>query len=182
MEEKGGGLPFNEDQLPNQSIRARQVNVSDGIENERMRPPTAQPDTYDSKDDELKCQFCGYSDPQFTQDLLDEHYLYDCPMLIICGLCDQVVEISMLNDHLTSECDCKNQPRPKKCPRCQEAIQANKYDEHVKRNTCRQALSPDKGNRCPLCHSDIPPGIEGWKEHLLKGTGCQYNDRTNRII
>lgn len=142
-----------------------------------MRPPTAQPDHYDSKDDELKCQFCDYSDPQFTEELLDEHYLYDCPMLIVCALCDQVVEICRLNEHLTTECTVKD--RPKLCPRCKEAIQLNKFDEHVKRGTCRPALPLAEANRCPLCHADIDPGDEGWKKHLRDGTGCPYNDRTN---
>ncbi len=31
-------------------------------------------------------------------------------------------------------------------------------------------------NRCPLCHLDINPGVNGWKEHLVD-EGCENNPR-----
>ena len=36
-------------------------------------------------------------------------------------------------------------------------------------------------NRCPLCHNDIRPGVDGWKEHLLQ-QGCPQNERTHPSI
>lgn len=49
----------------------------------------------------------------------------------------------------------------------------------MKRNGCPVAKSLSEANRCPLCHTDIPPGMEGWKRHYLTGKGCPYNDRSN---
>lgn len=40
---------------------------------------------------------------------LDLHYWMACPMLVSCKLCEQVVEIPTLNDHLTNECEASNQ-------------------------------------------------------------------------
>ena len=34
-----------------------------------------------------------------------------------------------------------------------------------------------KGNRCPLCHSNLGSGEEVWKDHLMSPNGCQKNSR-----
>ena len=122
------------------------------------------------------CQFCLMYDETFTDPVLDMHWWQDCPMLTRCASCEQVIEISCLNDHLLHECDKSYQH--KECPRCHEAIKASVFDKHVKRNKCLPARSLDIANRCPLCHQDIPPGEDGWRTHLLKGRGCPKNLRT----
>merc|ERR1712232_127164 len=126
-------------------------------------------------DEPFTCQFCGRHDPSFTDMKLDVHYWRECPMLCGCPRCEQIIEVSTLNDHLLNECTKKD--NHKMCPRCGEAIAARYYELHVKRNNCLECKSKDEANRCPLCHKVIPPGENGWKQHLLTGKGCPKNKR-----
>jgi len=121
------------------------------------------------------CQFCGLYDPQFTDDTLDYHFWQDCPMLCSCKHCGQVIEIPCLSEHMLLECEHKE--RFRQCPRCDEAIEVEQFQAHVAAANCIVAKPPEKYNRCPLCHTDIPPGDEGWQEHLLFPPGCPANAR-----
>jgi len=55
------------------------------------------------------CQFCGLEDPALSEEKLDLHYWQECPMLTSCKLCEQVIEIATLNEHLLSECEVAGQ-------------------------------------------------------------------------
>jgi hypothetical protein len=79
------------------------------------------------------CQFCGQEDSTWTEEKLDLHFWQDCPMLTSCKHCEQVIEITTLNDHLLKECETAN---VQACTRCAEPVPAQSYAEHVKRATC----------------------------------------------
>ena len=121
------------------------------------------------------CQFCGLEDPQLTEERLDLHYWQSCPMLSSCKQCEQVIEIPTLNEHLMHECEIKG--THEECPRCREPVPLKIYDDHVAKAACNPAVPESQANRCPLCHQDIPPGVEGWKQHLLVDK-CPKNERT----
>lgn len=131
------------------------------------------------EEEPFTCQFCGRHDPEFTDDALDIHYWKECPMLTSCLQCEQVIEVAMLNEHLLNECEMKH--NHKKCPRCGEAIAAQYFNQHVKRASCRPAKPASKANRCPLCHDDVKPGEDGWREHILTQPGCTKNPRTEHL-
>ena len=123
------------------------------------------------------CKFCGKKDPVFaSEDNLDIHYWKDCPMLVACPDCSQVVEILNLNEHMLKECELAEVQR--QCPRCKEAVHIDEYEQHVEEQACLPAKPPSVANRCPLCHDDVDPGTEGWKQHILV-EGCPNNDRSN---
>ena len=54
------------------------------------------------------CQFCGGCGPDATEAKLDLHYWQDCPFLMACTRCTQIVEIPTLPEHLLAECEHKN--------------------------------------------------------------------------
>lgn len=118
------------------------------------------------------CAFCGRYDESWGEKQLDMHYWQECPMLISCPKCQQVVEISSLNDHLLGECseagDCQ------RCTICGEAIAIQYFDSHMERASCKPTI---KGaQRCPLCHTDVVGGEAGWRRHIME-EGCPANDR-----
>jgi centrosomal protein CEP104 len=118
------------------------------------------------------CQFCGVEDATFTEEKLDLHYWQDCRMLTNCKQCEQVIEIPTLNEHLLEECEVAGKHAA--CPRCKEAVPADQLAEHKAKAACLPF--DDKMNRCPLCHTDIPPDEDGWKQHLLD-KACPQNPR-----
>ena len=123
------------------------------------------------------CGFCGKTDALFAnQDNLDIHYWKDCPMLVSCPQCSQIVEILHLNSHLLKECEFHE--LVKQCPRCKEAIHIDEYEQHNEEQACLAAKPPSKANRCPLCHDDVDPVQTGWLKHILT-EGCPNNDRSN---
>lgn len=121
------------------------------------------------------CQFCEFQDPTYDEIKMDLHYWRECPMLISCAHCEQVVEIASYTQHCLHECD--NKAQYKECPTCHEAFMDADYKTHTAKK-CKPAPKPEEGNRCPLCHNDIPPWEEGWKLHLLDQK-CPANQRTN---
>jgi len=58
--------------------------------------------------DFTSCMFCGVKDPAWNENDLDVHYWKDCPLLISCPSCAQIVEIAGLPEHLLDECDSKD--------------------------------------------------------------------------
>ena len=58
--------------------------------------------------DFTSCMFCGVRDKNWTENDLDIHYWKDCPLLISCPSCAQIVEIAGLPEHLLDECDAKD--------------------------------------------------------------------------
>jgi len=123
------------------------------------------------------CQYCGLFDPNFTSEKIEIHQFRECPMLIPCFKCNQIIEISQLNHHYVNECKFKKDF--KVCPRCKEPVLLKDFDAHVKDKSCNQFQSSNVCNRCPLCHTDIvPAGKVGWEVHLIQQT-CPNNPRTN---
>lgn len=105
------------------------------------------------------------------------HYANDCPMLIKCDFCKNVIEIKEYNYHLKAEC--ANKSLFKECGRCKEPINTKIYDRHVSEKFCLPFKNINNANRCPLCHLDYSPsGDIGWEMHLLS-EGCPNNPRTN---
>ena len=128
-------------------------------------------------DTEHLCQFCGLYDPNFTSDQIDQHQFKECPMLIPCFKCQQIIDIPSLNHHFLNECQQKKQF--KQCPRCKEAVLIKDYEAHIADKSCNAFKSSNVCNRCPLCHNDITPaGKVGWEIHLLDKM-CPNNPRTN---
>lgn len=62
--------------------------------------------------DFTSCMFCGVHDKAWTENDLDVHYWKDCPLLISCPSCAQIVEIAGLPEHLLDECDEKDSYTP----------------------------------------------------------------------
>lgn len=101
--------------------------------------------------DDRTCQFCGRQDPTFTPETVDVHYWRECPMLIQCEFCQQVIEISTLLEHLLEECD-------------SGALAEERAHD----------LVPDA---CPLCRTAVGASTDqDWREHLL-AAGCPKNPR-----
>jgi len=57
--------------------------------------------------DNLVCQFCGLTDAFVNAAALDMHYWKDCPMLIQCAHCQQVVELMSMAEHRELECEAR---------------------------------------------------------------------------
>eukprot|EP01065_Artemidia_motanka_P027716 TRINITY_DN3290_c0_g2_i1.p1 TRINITY_DN3290_c0_g2~~TRINITY_DN3290_c0_g2_i1.p1 ORF type:complete len:981 (+),score=385.15 TRINITY_DN3290_c0_g2_i1:304-3246(+) len=124
-----------------------------------------------TEDDETVCRFCGLRDPRFTEQVLDAHYLHSCPALSQCPYCEQVIEIMMLTEHWTDECEKRVMQQ---CPRCREAVHADSYEEHVAAGSC---IPHDEAVAvCVLCQARLPATEEGWEQHLLHD-GCPRNPR-----
>jgi centrosomal protein CEP104 len=62
----------------------------------------------EEKQDFTGCMFCGFSNRKWTENDLDLHYWKDCPLLIACPSCAQIVEIAGLPEHLLDECEAKD--------------------------------------------------------------------------
>lgn len=63
-------------------------------------------------DDFTTCMFCGAGDKKWNENDLDVHYWKDCPLLISCPSCAQIVEIAGLPEHLLDECESKSSYAP----------------------------------------------------------------------
>ncbi|XP_050411830.1 centrosomal protein of 104 kDa isoform X3 [Patella vulgata] len=135
------------------------------------KPPT--PDDDNKFDIDNVCIFCDERNPTFTEEGLDVHYWKNCPLLKRCYYCRQVVEIASYTDHLLEDCEKKD--TFKKCPRCSEAVSKSDYDSHIAEKSC----TPAKANstHCPLCHINVSPGDDSWKNHLMSKDGCKENPR-----
>ncbi len=58
--------------------------------------------------DFTSCMFCGVHNAGWSEADLDVHYWKDCPLLISCPSCAQIVEIAGLPEHQLDECDAKD--------------------------------------------------------------------------
>ncbi|GLH11379.1 Blast:Centrosomal protein of 104 kDa, partial [Gryllus bimaculatus] len=132
---------------------------------------------HDAGDDKM-CIFCLARSETFTEEGLNVHYWRSCPMLLRCAHCKQVVEIALFSQHLLEECDMKH--LYKKCERCTEAVLADFFDEHVSSVDCTAAEATSVANHCPLCHTNIPPWEDGWRQHLV-GLPCPNHPRKKHI-
>lgn len=118
------------------------------------------------------CMFCGKSDRKWNEDALDLHYWKDCPLLIPCQACAQVVEIAGLPEHLVEECDAKNEYLI--CDVTGLAIKKSEYLEWKDSPECQPA--PADHMYCPLCQEPVADSDEDWKAHLV--STCTKNKRS----
>ena len=52
------------------------------------------------------CQFCQLQDPRLAEgENMDLHFYHECPMLVACHECSQIIEIASITEHLLTECD-----------------------------------------------------------------------------
>merc|ERR1712129_595362 len=127
-------------------------------------------DEGDDDEQEDVCNFCGLRDQSFleNEENLDLHYWQSCPMLTSCKLCEQVIEIATLHEHILNECESGIQHQM--CRECNVPYPVNSNEPHTK--------CPSPGIKCPLClcviSADTP---EAWKKHLLSYPGCKANPR-----
>lgn len=167
-----GDYVYDENNVNNENENDEMINNSQMLSKEQQNEYNMNND-----DTEHTCQFCGLFNPNFTSEQIDLHQYKECPMLLPCFKCKQIVEISSLNHHFLNECAQKKQF--KQCPRCKEAVLLKDYEAHVADKSCNPFKSSNVCNRCPLCHNDITPsGKTGWEIHLLQQT-CPNNPRTN---
>lgn len=123
------------------------------------------------------CNFCKEVSPDFENDNdYDLHLWRDCPMLITCNECTQVVEIADYTEHLLDECS--NNEHFDECERCQLAIPISEFDQHLENMDCEEIT--DEFITCPLCK--VPLYIENedyektWFNHLILKV-CPKNQR-----
>ena len=120
---------------------------------------------------ERLCIFCGEQNDAFSDENLDIHYWKSCPMLKRCDSCNEVVEISELDQHLISEC--ANKVDFTTCKVCAVVITKSEEVEHLKGQQCAQNSKQKFVCRCPLCKTVVDAGDENWKAHLIEN--CQMN-------
>ncbi|KAG2212314.1 hypothetical protein INT47_001674 [Mucor saturninus] len=118
------------------------------------------------------CIFCDEEDADFNEDTLISHYYNDCPVLTNCPMCQIVVEVSTMRDHLRKDCERKHLVKP--CTHCRESIPVEQWLQHTQKKTCI-ATSPQQ-YRCPYCQKDMSKANEtDWKSHLV--STCTKNPR-----
>ncbi|CAD7963887.1 unnamed protein product [Amoebophrya sp. A25] len=121
--------------------------------------------------DEFQCQFCHLRDERFTPEVLDLHYWKDCPLLLECRFCQQVIEVSSLRSHYLEECD--------------QFPMNEIYD--LQADPTAPPLLPAPG-ACPMCQkqvilseeSEVSPE-DAWFRHLVT-EGCPKNLRKYGVI
>lgn len=127
---------------------------------------------------EKTCNFCKQSSHLFMNDNdYDMHLWQDCPMLITCEQCTQVVEIADFTEHLLEECS--NSQDFEECPRCRLAIHSEALEQHLAAQECVQM--DDESTSCPLCLKVLDASEDDdleqvWFQHLILET-CPKNTR-----
>eukprot|EP01039_Chlorochromonas_danica_P000180 gene180-190_t len=121
--------------------------------------------------DFTSCMFCGVQNKSWQENDLDLHYWKDCPLLISCPSCAQIVEIAGLPEHLLDECDAKDSYVP--CDITGLAIRKNEFNEWRKSPKCVPA--PNNFMYCPLCLSIVEDSDDAWMNHLTRQ--CPKNSR-----
>ncbi|GFY44879.1 centrosomal protein of 104 kDa [Trichonephila inaurata madagascariensis] len=150
------------------------LDTKEKVSKQNFAPPVTQIATEDLSVMKT-CIFCEEKNDKFSPEGLDDHYDKECLMLIRCSNCKQIVEIASLTEHLLEECESKSQYQ--QCPLCLEAIPSLNFDNHIKIRMCTMAKSSSEANHCPLCHKNIEPEEQGWRNHLMSDNGCAFNPR-----
>ena len=146
----------------------------DEIDSKNNEKKNKEQDNNNMVDEEHTCEFCGFYQPNITKDELNIHQYKDCPMLMQCTNCKQIIEISNLNNHLLNECDFKD--KFIKCNKCKQVVEKDTINEHQTSENCFD-VNEDKEKLCPLCHLNIIMD-DIWKIHFLEN-GCEHNNRAN---
>lgn len=121
--------------------------------------------------DFTSCMFCSMHNDSWTENELDLHYWKDCPLLISCASCAQIVEIAGLPEHLLDECDAKNNYVP--CDITGLAIRRNEFDAWRQSPQC--VAAPENYMYCPLCLVTVDDSDTAWQRHLT--VECTKNNR-----
>ncbi|XP_031343971.1 centrosomal protein of 104 kDa isoform X2 [Photinus pyralis] len=129
---------------------------------------TSQPD-----EGERHCIFCHEMESTILliNKSMNSHYWRNCPMLVRCNECSQVVEVSALSEHLIMECEQKELYT--QCSQCTEAVKLSDFEKHSP--SCIELA--EGHNRCPLCHGNIEDEESTWKTHLMGDKPCLKNTR-----
>lgn len=91
-------------------------------------------------------------------------------MLTTCWECEQVLEIQLLNEHLTSECQFSNKYTLH--DNCKRAL----HQTDLKTHKCVRPR-PAGAVKCPLCQESVFPNTNsGWRKHILLDK-CTANSR-----
>ena len=146
----------------------------DEIDSKNNEKKNKEQDNNNMIDEEHTCEFCGFYQPNIKKDELNIHQYKDCPMLMQCTNCKQIIEISNLNNHLLNECDFKD--KFIKCNKCKQVVEKDTINDHQTSENCFD-VNEDKEKLCPLCHLNIIMD-DIWKIHFLEN-GCQHNIRAN---
>ena len=118
--------------------------------------------------------FCDYCQRKMKkEEIIENHWVTDCPMFIKCEKCNMNVEVKFFNSHKINECKYKKDF--KECRTCHEALSKEEYDNHL-RNKCGIKHGYIK---CPLCHGDVQDNNIGFFQHLVKD-GCPSNKKMNK--
>lgn len=80
------------------------TNTNTGSKAERKQEKNEEIITQNEESNYSTCIFCGQQDPHWGENELDLHFWSDCPMLLSCPHCTNVIEIAGLPDHLLKEC------------------------------------------------------------------------------
>ena len=119
--------------------------------------------------------FCGARNPTWIENDLDVHYWKDCPLLISCPSCAQIVEIAGLPEHCLDECDARGS-----YVACDVTGLAIRKDELASwRAGPHCAPAPLNCMYCPLCLSPVEDSDEAWLRHLT--SSCPRNPRATLL-
>ena len=137
--------------------------------------PEEKPLTVEQND---VCYFCNKHCSSFNDpDVFDAHLWKDCPVLLNCDYCKQIIEVSEYKNHRISEC---GQPGVSLCSQCDMPVYPGTLESHRASSYCQPLPLSDKSLRCPLCYNDFIPDSnqtikDAWKVHLTKD--CKSNTR-----
>ncbi|XP_066262191.1 centrosomal protein of 104 kDa isoform X2 [Euwallacea similis] len=128
-------------------------------------------------DSERHCIFCGQPEKVIllTSNSMNSHYWRQCPMLVRCKHCNQVVEVATLTEHLMMECE--KHETFKQCSQCTEAVNKEKNQVHL--TECSDL--PEGYTRCPLCHKNLETNELCWKNHFMGTNLCAKNARVKSV-
>ena len=114
--------------------------------------------------DPIVCTYCGKRGVDGTDEWLDMHYWKECPLLVPCQACNEIVEIGSLNTHLLGECTKKDSYQS--CYTTGLAIKKNIFQQWSKGPDCKSP--PPNCIFCPLCLDAVEYSTEAWKEHHIR--------------
>ncbi|KAG2208360.1 hypothetical protein INT46_003684 [Mucor plumbeus] len=118
------------------------------------------------------CIFCDEVNDNFNEDTLISHYYNQCPVLTNCPMCQIILEVSTLKDHLKTDCEKKH--LVKQCTQCQQSIPVEQWKKHTLKKICTETAANQ--SRCPFCQLDMTRFSETqWKSHLINK--CIKNPR-----
>ena len=116
------------------------------------------------------CQFCHAS---VLSEHMFDHFMSRCPMLCVCPLCRNPVEVIDVHWHLADDCQFKGQIR--QCSTCFNCFKPGEYNQHVAAQSC----TPYDHSVivCPLCQVVMPRDDLFWEDHMLQTPWCEKNPR-----